>query len=284
MAIVEGLLVNGPVEWYENLEKQFAKHKGTWLSQNKVLKPEYQQVFNRSIGERGRFIVLGYIQSPVKSVAYRFEVDKYVSKQTKTLPPDDSAPPFSQYDITQGKCDPAAYTYQTWLHAAKLTRIPKRNVQELTNLKVMKPIKSLHGQPHYYIAIPAELQGSDIADIVASDLESLASEEGRPEGAPVKRFSNYYERDPELRGAAVSIHGTICKVCQFDFQAQYGARGTGYIEVHHLMPVSELKGRASVNPRTEMTVVCANCHRMIHRRRDSILTPEELQAIIKKCH
>ena len=46
MAIVEGLLVNGPVEWYDNLEKQFSVYNGTWIAQNKVLKPEYQQVFS----------------------------------------------------------------------------------------------------------------------------------------------------------------------------------------------------------------------------------------------
>ena len=157
MGVIEGLLVNGPVEWYENLEKQFSKYNGTWLAQNKVLKPEYQHVFAHAIAERGCFTVLGYVQRPIMKVAYMFEIDKYDTKQTRTLPPDDSAPPFSKYDISQGKCNGTTYAYQTWLHAIKLTRIHEISLQELTNLTCMGPIKGPRWT-HLYIAIPAELQ------------------------------------------------------------------------------------------------------------------------------
>ena len=60
----------------------------------------------------------------------------------------------------------------------------------------------------------------------------------------------------------------------------YGQRGKDYIEVHHVIPLSEFKTEIWVNPATDMAVVCANCHRMIHREKNNILTLEELKKII----
>src|SRR5205807_269878 len=33
-----------------------------------------------------------------------------------------------------------------------------------------------------------------------------------------------------------------CEVCRFDFRATYGERGTGFIEGHHKVPLSQLEG------------------------------------------
>ncbi|MCK5250753.1 MAG: HNH endonuclease [Spirochaetaceae bacterium] len=45
---------------------------------------------------------------------------------------------------------------------------------------------------------------------------------------------------------------------------------------HHLKPVSE-SGIVDVDPKSDMAVLCANCHAMIHRRRDSLLSINELK-------
>lgn len=37
-----------------------------------------------------------------------------------------------------------------------------------------------------------------------------------------------------------------------------------------------------INPETDLVCVCSNCHRMIHRRKNSILTVEELKKNIAK--
>jgi 5-methylcytosine-specific restriction protein A len=58
----------------------------------------------------------------------------------------------------------------------------------------------------------------------------------------------------------------LCEVCSFDFQAVYGNVGQDYIECHHTIPVSELKPRAHTRI-SDMALLCANCHRMVHRRR-----------------
>lgn len=117
---------------------------------------------------------------------------------------------------------------------------------------------------------------------VASDLDSLQAEEEYFEGTRKQRYVNYYERNKNLRAAAIKHHGVTCKVCAFSFEEVYGERGKDYIEVHHLRPVSTLDGNTKVDPKSDMTVLCSNCHRMIHRSKDHVLTPEELSKLVRK--
>ena len=124
-----------------------------------------------------------------------------------------------------------------------------------------------------------KILGEKIGATVTSDIESLKAEEGSEEyfeGGKRKCLVNLYERNPKLRADAISFHGNKCKVCAFDFERFYGERGCNYIEVHHLRPVSSLNGKEKVNPASDMTVLCSNCHRMIHRSRDNVLSPEGL--------
>lgn len=69
-----------------------------------------------------------------------------------------------------------------------------------------------------------------------------------------------------------------CEVCGFDFEKVYGQLGAGYIEVHHKKPVSE--GERITDLDNDLVMLCSNCHRMIHRGRDHMLTVEELRRII----
>lgn len=117
---------------------------------------------------------------------------------------------------------------------------------------------------------------------VTQDLDSLHDEETYGEGGKGWQFTSYYERNPKLRAAAILCHGTKCKICDFDFGEFYGERGAGYIEVHHLRPVSRRKDEVKVNPKNDMTVVCSNCHRMIHRKKDRILSLEEMKKLVGK--
>jgi len=113
-----------------------------------------------------------------------------------------------------------------------------------------------------------------------SDIESQKYEDEYFEGKKKKKFSSYYERVPKLRAATIKHHGIICKVCGFDFEKVYGKHGSGYIEVHHLAPVSSLKASTKIKPEEDMAVVCSNCHRMIHRQKDNVLSPDELRNLL----
>jgi hypothetical protein len=87
-------------------------------------------------------------------------------------------------------------------------------------------------------------------------------------------------RDPRLVRAARDKYGTKCKVCGFDFEKKYGELGQGFIEVHHRKPLSKLKRKTPIKIK-DVTVVCSNCHRMVHRKRPPI-SPDKLRSMIRK--
>jgi hypothetical protein len=110
------------------------------------------------------------------------------------------------------------------------------------------------------------------------DLESIEGEEGRKK----RRFGNYYERNPRLRSAAISVHGENYMVCGFNFARRYGERGEGFIEVHHIKPIAARGTATRIHPKKDMIVVCSNCHRMIHRRRDDVWSAARLKRYLKR--
>lgn len=73
----------------------------------------------------------------------------------------------------------------------------------------------------------------------------------------------------------------FCELCAFDFSSKYPSTlGEGFIEVHHLKPLSSL----SIEKKTtidDLMLACPNCHRMIHRTINAEQNLELLQAHLK---
>ena len=65
------------------------------------------------------------------------------------------------------------------------------------------------------------------------------------------------------------------------FEELYGQLGKGFIEVHHKRPLSTLDEKMEVDPVEDLVCVCANCHRMIHRKKNAIMSVEELRSIVR---
>lgn len=93
---------------------------------------------------------------------------------------------------------------------------------------------------------------------------------------------NVYERNPEARENCIKKYGVSCSVCGFDFGKKFGEIGTGFIHVHHLKPLSEIRKGYKLNPIEDLRPVCPNCHAMIHQRKPEPYTIEELKAILKQ--
>jgi 5-methylcytosine-specific restriction protein A len=73
-----------------------------------------------------------------------------------------------------------------------------------------------------------------------------------------------------------------CEVCNFDFLEFYGELGKGFAECHHLVPLAEAAfGRTT--RLSDLAIVCANCHRMLHRGRP-VLTVDSLKKLITRPH
>lgn len=112
-------------------------------------------------------------------------------------------------------------------------------------------------------------------------------EETAVEGRSLERLHHYRERDRELRKKKINLTlakggALACEVCKFDFNRAYGAHGDGYIEVHHVVPLHEVG--ESQTKLSDLALLCANCHRMSHRRLQTTGTwpsPAELRGLIK---
>lgn len=103
---------------------------------------------------------------------------------------------------------------------------------------------------------------------------------GRPEGELVLRVHKCRERDGTVprkkKEAVLAATGRLdCEVCGFDFSEHYGELGTGFAECHHRRPLSELTASRRTTQK-DLAIVCANCHRMLHRAKPW-LTVEELR-------
>jgi hypothetical protein len=90
-----------------------------------------------------------------------------------------------------------------------------------------------------------------------------------------------YERSQKNRTLAIKEHGTTCSVCEFNFDEIYGSDyANGYVQIHHVKPLSQYEGE--VDPVTDLVPLCANCHAMAHRRKNTVTTVAELKALIEK--
>ncbi|MEU2617534.1 HNH endonuclease [Streptomyces sp. NPDC007157] len=146
---------------------------------------------------------------------------------------------------------------------------------------------------HEFLARPAEM--SETARLIrqgitTGDLQALALEDegdlddySAPEGRLLMSRHRRRERNKGLRkkkiAAVLRQGGTLaCEACGFDFEEVYGDRGSGYIECHHVVPLHEAgEGRTKLS---DLALICANCHRMIHRCAPWP-TPKELRHLIQ---
>lgn len=128
----------------------------------------------------------------------------------------------------------------------------------------------------------------DITKEVEDDFEDLIIEEGTLEIRTVKQR----KRSDKLRELAIkelekkNDGDLICEVCTFSFFKKYGEYGKRYIEIHHKKPIHEkdvkgekIKVSDAIN---EVSPLCSNCHKMIHRKKNQMLSVEELKDMIKK--
>lgn len=132
----------------------------------------------------------------------------------------------------------------------KIGEIPSDEILE-NDLKELLKLYHLLATKDLVIA-SASLE-EDETDLNTEDLTNL-------------REHKRIERNRKLAEKAKKAHGYICQACGFDFEKQYGEIGCKFIEAHHLTPLCTLKGqKITLDPKKDFAVLCANCHRMIHK-------------------
>lgn len=80
------------------------------------------------------------------------------------------------------------------------------------------------------------------------------------------RIHKRIERNQRLAKKVKAKKGYVCEACGFSYDSVYTNLDTDYIEAHHLVAFAELTGsKVPLDPEKDFAVLCADCHRMIHR-------------------
>lgn len=121
-----------------------------------------------------------------------------------------------------------------------------------------------------------------IDDGADSGEEGSTDDEEGVEGRVMFKLHRLKERAPHLVGrkkrAVLRALGRLqCEVCDFDFFEVYGLVGDGFAECHHRLPLSQMDGEVTTKL-IDLAIVCANCHRMLHRR--PFYTVERLRDLV----
>lgn len=114
--------------------------------------------------------------------------------------------------------------------------------------------------------------------------EFTEDDEGFPEGKYLLKQHLIRERNNHVVKIAkenfIKNNGKLfCEICNFDFKEFYGPIGDGYIEGHHIKPISDMKENEETKVE-DIALVCSNCHRMLHRKRPW-LKMNELKELFK---
>jgi predicted HNH restriction endonuclease len=181
---------------------------------------------------------------------------------------------------------------ESW-NCAKAKKGATSTYVNLRWLDMIDPAVKLPLDPSQFGGVMAEghwrpqSSGTRIQPQVAKELERLWSAHvGSPkaakkfehveadyvEGKQSRIYTVHRKRERDLRDAKFALAkasngGRLeCEVpgCGFDFHKVYGAVGVDYAHVHHLTPLSRLRGATRMTVE-DVAVVCANCHDMIHR-------------------
>lgn len=125
----------------------------------------------------------------------------------------------------------------------------------------------------------SSLFNNEIEPLDEDDAELIASRYKTIEEKKIYCLHRRIERKSCVKEVK-KIHGLKCECCGLNFEERYGKLGKGFIEVHHLIPLSSLKlGECKeYDPHKDFAVLCSNCHRMIHRRSD----PSDIDALRKQ--
>jgi hypothetical protein len=70
-----------------------------------------------------------------------------------------------------------------------------------------------------------------------------------------------------------------CEICYTSFKEKYGEIGSGFIEAHHITPISQLTEETETKL-DDLILVCSNCHKIIHLKQPW-LTIEEMRKLLK---
>jgi 5-methylcytosine-specific restriction enzyme A len=111
---------------------------------------------------------------------------------------------------------------------------------------------------------------SDAADFPEGRIRYFMHKRRERNSKNIKKFKSDAEKKGKL----------FCEACGFDFYCTYGDVGKGFIECHHLKPLSEYEPNENT-AKENLVLICSNCHKIVHKYRPW-LRRHELQKILRR--
>jgi 5-methylcytosine-specific restriction endonuclease McrA len=199
-------------------------------------------------------------------------------------------PSGSEYYVDRGTARKIKVLFNNMIFDAEYRYEGQKNQKvELQSIRFKQDLKNefrkvfLNAKGEFSIEFGVDLNHF-IFTPINTDNKNFDDQNEFEEGRATYRNHKIRERNPRVVEKAKTLfrkehHGRIyCEVCGFDFHLVYGALGEDYIEGHHVIPVAELK-EGDVTRVEDIVMLCANCHRIMHRNRG--LTLDKLSASVR---
>ena len=150
----------------------------------------------------------------------------------------------------------------------RLSQRIERDEQALARRQGYTCLRAIKGYARFF----ANKNGLNLEDYMPEEADYPIPDEALPihEGREYEIRGIRYERDRDARNQCIEYYkgldnGVVrCQACRMSFEEVYGEKAKDYIEVHHIVPISERGGDYMVNPIKDLIPLCPNCHAMVH--------------------
>ena len=132
----------------------------------------------------------------------------------------------------------------------------------------------------FLYSVLCDALGVEAADIPED--ERIAVHRNYSDGERSRREVTYFQRNPKLAQDAKELYKFTCQICGYRPSTIFGEQlqSTG-LDCHHLDPMSERTTYTKNSTLADITVLCANCHRLVHSKRPA-LSIEKAKKLFKK--
>jgi len=102
------------------------------------------------------------------------------------------------------------------------------------------------------------------------------------EGETVEQKVYVRKRDRRLRDQALESSQGVCEACGVDFSKKLDGKALRVLQIHHKKQLGWSDGKQKLTKATDLAVVCANCHLLIHIDPKKGMSIERLKGWLKK--
>lgn len=119
-------------------------------------------------------------------------------------------------------------------------------------------------------------QATPLPEAICSNV--LSGKEGKERIRQHKTKERNAKLVKQKKETVLAAEGKLaCEVCDFEFEFLYGDIGKHFAECHHRTPLAQIVGEQETCL-DDLAIVCANCHRMLHR--PPFLNLSDLRAVV----